>query len=178
MIGLSNLFSCHKQTDITAWFAVVQRVVTGHVALVLVCVLSFMLEASAARSSVVETEPVVHEINLHDDHYYGDRLEPEKVPPIVQGDVKYVVIHLAGDSGAPHNGGYIEARDKKTGKKLWGVQVYTTVYDPDLEGDVQDVFITKVTLDAAKGVLLVKDEMGRSYSVDIKTKKVEQVTKN
>ncbi len=89
-------------------------------------------------------------------------------------NVEFVVIHFPLNNKI-QNGGYIEARNKATGKKLWGVQVYTTNYDQDLEQDVQDVFITEMTYDQEKNVLLVKDENNRKYMIDIQTRQVAQV---
>lgn len=68
------------------------------------------------------------------------------------------------------NGGTVVAYDESTGEELWDLQVYTTDYDPDEEQDVQDVFITGLSLEA--GHLVVSDERGRSHRVDLTSRQV------
>ncbi|MFO1490704.1 MAG: hypothetical protein U1F77_03385 [Kiritimatiellia bacterium] len=46
---------------------------------------------------------------------------------------------------------------------LWEKQVYAVKLDPNLEADVQHVFITK--LEVADGALLVTNERGEVYSM-------------
>lgn len=67
------------------------------------------------------------------------------------------------------NGGYIEARDLKTNEVLWGIQVYETQTDPKLETDVQDVFITALSIDG--DTLKVSNERGEIYLVALATRK-------
>ena len=54
------------------------------------------------------------------------------------------------------------------------VQVYCTAYDPFLEQDVQDVFITSLAL--ANGVLSVVDEKGRQFQISTTTRVVTGAT--
>jgi hypothetical protein len=69
--------------------------------------------------------------------------------------------------------GFVVALDAATKKELWRAQIYQVVKDPDLEGDVQDVFITKLAKDG--GALIVTDERNRTYRLDLTTKKVTPV---
>jgi hypothetical protein len=97
----------------------------------------------------------------------AERNPPKPVSPLVHEGVKYV---------APLDNpreGRIEARDEKTGKKLWDVVVFTVEIKPNMEEDVQWVFVT--TLAVRDNKLLVTDEKNRQYTVDLKTKKVEGV---
>lgn len=78
---------------------------------------------------------------------------------------------------APHQlnpchqrGGCVVASDAVTGEQKWVVQVYCTAYDPFLEQDVQDVFITSLTL--TNGVLSVLDEKGRQFQISTTTRVV------
>ena len=106
---------------------------------------------------------------------YAKRVARPVPPPVVTGAVKYVVVPWAAQSGLGHNGGYIEARDAKSDTKLWGVTVYHVEYTPKLEKDVQDVFITSLTLDADKNRLIVVNEAGHTYWVDLGSRTVTHV---
>jgi hypothetical protein len=98
---------------------------------------------------------------------WAKRMPPKPVTPLVQDGVKYVALLDNGRQGI------IEAQDEKTGKKLWDLVVYTVKIDPNLEEDVQWVFIT--TLAARDHALLVTNEKNQQYTVDLKTKKIEKV---
>jgi hypothetical protein len=50
--------------------------------------------------------------------------------------------------------------------------VYDIVYDPKLEGDVQDVFITSISKTLFGQKLNIRNEKGRSYIVDPATRAV------
>ena len=97
---------------------------------------------------------------------HGKRKAPDAVPPVHNGGVQYVVKHWAGDSGLKQNGGYVEAVDLATGKKLWGLTVYIVDYVSGLERDVQDVFITSMRFDGAKNRLVIKNSRDQIYWVD------------
>ncbi len=98
---------------------------------------------------------------------WAKRAGPKEVEPVVADGVKYVA---SNDSGRE---GKVEARDAKTDKKLWEVVVYTVKIDPELEEDVQWVFITRLAV--KENALLVTNEKGEAYKVDLTTKKVEKV---
>ena len=70
---------------------------------------------------------------------WAKRGPPQKVAPIVQDGVKYVAPNASGRVGK------VEARSEKTGEKLWDAAVYTVKIDPNLEEDVQWVFITRLS---------------------------------
>ena len=93
------------------------------------------------------------------------RSAPAPVPVLVSGDVVY---------SAPHEAmGYVVATDAKTLKELWRVQVYTVKIDPELERDVQDVFITSLAL--KDGSVAVTNEKGSHFMLDPATRKVAEV---
>lgn len=98
------------------------------------------------------------------------RTAPPEVPPVIHQGVKYAVSHFGFREGRHQNGGYVEAWDLKNNTKLWEIQVYKTQYVPGLETDAQDVFI--VSLDLEGDLLLVKDEAGRLYELDLVTREV------
>jgi hypothetical protein len=96
------------------------------------------------------------------------RLAPKEVEPVVYNGVKYIAPHWGYEYGWKQNGGYIQAWDIKTGKKLWEKRVYEIKYDPWLEKDVQDVFITSLSIEDGK--LVVINEEGRKYKIAIPKK--------
>ena len=103
------------------------------------------------------------------------RSGPTNVSPLIAGDYVYTVPHWSTENGTNQNGGYIRVLDAKTGVEAWGVQVYKTKYGRNLESDVQDVFISEIEINFWNSVLTVKDELGRKYEIDLKTKKVQAI---
>jgi hypothetical protein len=96
------------------------------------------------------------------------RVAPAEVPPIVIGGVRYTAPQFLNPCGQP--GGCLVASDVTTGAQLWSLKVYCTKYDPNLETDVQDVFIT--SLAAQEGALVVANEKGQRFSIDVNTRGV------
>jgi hypothetical protein len=90
---------------------------------------------------------------------------PKPAPPVEYKGVTY---------SAPNNYGminYVLASDS-TGKELFRIKVFEMAIDPNLEEDVQWVFITDLTLTG--GSLQVKDEKGRCYVINLHTKAVKR----
>lgn len=100
------------------------------------------------------------------------RVGPKAVIPVTFNGVSYEALPLGKERGLEQNGGYIIAKDIATGKELWLAKIYTTVYDPDLETDVQDVFIQSIKLSDDKASLNITDEKGRQFTLDLNTQKV------
>jgi hypothetical protein len=90
------------------------------------------------------------------------RAAPKPVPPVLVNAVEYSAPH------APM--GFVVATDTTSHKELWRERIYTVKTDPLLERDVQDVFITSLAID--KGSLVVTNERGDSYSLDLATRKI------
>ena len=100
---------------------------------------------------------------------WAKRTAPMPVALVVHNGVKYVAPNESGREGK------IEARNEKTGEKLWDVVIYTVKIDPNLEEDVQWVFITGLALQDS--TLVVTNEKNEHFVLDLKTKKVEKVKK-
>jgi hypothetical protein len=96
------------------------------------------------------------------------RNPPVEVPPVVDGDIRYEAPHFSNPCN--QNGGCVVAYDNATNAGLWFVQVYCTHYDADLERDVQDVFITELSVDSGK--LLVANEKGKHFAIDLASRDV------
>jgi hypothetical protein len=95
------------------------------------------------------------------------RMGPKPVAPVEVNGVKFLAPNESGREG------HIEAHDLKTGEKLWDALIYTVTIDPNLEEDVQWVFITRLEV---KGDLLrVTNEKDQTFTLDPKTKQVKKL---
>ena len=94
------------------------------------------------------------------------RVAPVEVIPVVYEGVRYVAPNDDGRRG------YIEAWNIGTNKKLWELTMFTNRIDPNLEEDVQWVFIK--ALNIQDGRLMVTSESGKTYQVDVNTKAITQ----
>lgn len=103
---------------------------------------------------------------------HAKRLPPEDVPSITVGDLRIDVIHWGREEGFDQNGGVLRAVDTTTGATAWTLKVYEISYDSQMESDVQDIFITALRKPWLRNVLLVSDERGRNYRVDLATRAV------
>lgn len=100
------------------------------------------------------------------------RSEPDQVEAICRGSVRYEAPLWGKSRGLGQNGGHVVAVDQATGDELWVVQLYDIRYDPNMEADKQDVFLTSLTLDAAGRRLLAEDERGRQFALDLFSRQV------
>jgi hypothetical protein len=94
------------------------------------------------------------------------RSGPGKVDPVIYEGIRYVAPNDDGRRG------YIKAWKVGTNKKLWELTIFTNGIDPDLEEDVQWVFIK--ALNIQDGRLMVTSERGKTYQVDVNTKAITQ----
>ena len=94
------------------------------------------------------------------------RLAPVKVHPVIYQGIRYVAPNDDGRRG------YIEAWNVGTNKRLWEVTLFTNRIDPNLEEDVQWVFIK--ALNIHDGRFTVTSESGQTYQVDLNTKAITQ----
>jgi len=98
---------------------------------------------------------------------------PDPVTPVTIDRVRFEALHWGKELGVNQNGGYVAAFDTTTGKRLWTLKVYDIVYDPDRERDVQDVFITRLSV--FNGKLRVANEDERQFVVDPKTRSITEL---
>jgi len=94
------------------------------------------------------------------------RLPPIQVDPVVYEGIRYVAPNDDGRRG------YIEAWNVEINKKLWELTIFTNGIDPNLEEDVQWVFIK--ALNIQDGRLMVTSERGKTYQMDVNTKAIMQ----
>jgi len=98
------------------------------------------------------------------------RAAPKDVPPVIFEGLKYSAPPWGWSNGKKQNGGYIEATSLETGKLLWELRVYEIKYDPNWEGDAQDIFITSLKI--VDGNLEILNEAGDKFVVDLAKRKV------
>ena len=91
------------------------------------------------------------------------RAVPSKVTPVQVGSIEYSAPH----GKSQNQMGCIEARKVGSGELLWIRQVYVVKYDPDLEGDVQDVYIKKIKVKGNS--LIITNERKSEYQLNLKT---------
>ncbi|MBN2077796.1 MAG: hypothetical protein JW838_02450 [Spirochaetes bacterium] len=96
---------------------------------------------------------------------YAKRMAPKKIAPVEYGQYVIRVNH--------EKMGYIEVYNSK-GALLWNKRIYHVRYNPFLERDVQDIYISKMFID--KKLLIIANEKGRYYSLDLHTRKVRSLS--
>jgi hypothetical protein len=97
---------------------------------------------------------------------FAKRIAPVNVAPVIYEGIRYVAPNDDGRRG------YIEAWNVGTNKKVWELTIFTNGIDPNLEEDVQWVFIK--ALNIQDGRLMVTSERGKTYQVDVNTKAITQ----
>ena len=95
---------------------------------------------------------------------------PAEALPVTVGNIEYSAPHR---KGTHRKMGLLEARDLKSGKLIWSRQIYAVKYDPDLEGDVQDVFIKSIT--AEGNHLIITNERNSKYQLDLNSLEVKVI---
>lgn len=90
------------------------------------------------------------------------RSVPLEVPPLHLGDAVLRVEHWQRSRGRSHNGGWIEL---ETPDGHRSIPLYTVDYDPQLEEDVQDIFILRLEADPPAAI----DEVGRKFHLCLAT---------
>jgi len=84
---------------------------------------------------------------------------PKPVEPVLYHTMKFVA--------PPERMGYVEGWEIRTGKQIWEKKIYEVTYNPLLEKDAQDVYIVFMEADLVNRKLLVMDERGAKYYVDL-----------
>ncbi len=111
------------------------------------------------------------------DPLVAKRVAPTPVKPVSAQGVEYRAVHeripVKRGVGGIGFRAFVEAIDLKTKKRLWKVQVYHVVFDPNLESDVQDVYIKSLALE--RGRVLVTTEKGKKYLVDVGKRTVHEL---
>lgn len=100
------------------------------------------------------------------------RSGPEPVDPVSHAGIRYEAVHWGKGRGLEQNGGYVAAIDEATGNELWLLRVYEVNYDSDMEDDKLDVFITQLSINPGEQRLMVENERGGRYGIDLRNRQV------
>lgn len=84
--------------------------------------------------------------------------------------VEPVTVHGVTYSAPAAAMGFVVASNESSGRELWRRRIYRIHINPSLERDVQDVFITSLTLRG--GSIVIANEHGDRYALDLSTRKV------
>ncbi len=123
---------------------------------------------AAACGNLKETDAMIT------DGPRASRLPPAKVAPVTIGGIRYEQ-RIGNESADGQVGGLLAAYDA-AGKLLWTTKVYDNRRRPDLEGDVQDVYFSALTLEP-DGRLRIVNESDDTFLVDVKTRAVTPLPK-
>lgn len=104
----------------------------------------------------------------------ADRLPPPAVPPVDRGGVRYSQAEDGRSLGMAQVGGVLVASDIRSEQRLWALAVYDNPINPKLEADVQWLYFKSMAFDA-DGRLRIVNEAGRTYFVDVNTRRVSAV---
>lgn len=102
----------------------------------------------------------------------GKRVAAPVVAPVTLHGVRYEAPAGTRGYGDDQEGGYIVARDARSGRELWRLRIYVTDYTPGLEEDVQDVYIRSLRAGRHGRTLDIVDERGRRYTLELATRTV------
>lgn len=105
----------------------------------------------------------------------ASRRAPRRVEPVVHAGVRYEQVIGKVLPEQDDTGRWLAAYDVATDKLLWGVKVYDTPHIAELERDVQAVFFASLQLDDGGRALLVSNERGRRFSIDLATHAVREI---
>ena len=96
------------------------------------------------------------------------------VKPVIYNRVRYDV---AENDEYGQFGGIIGAFDVSTGDELWDLLVYKVDFEIGLERDATDILITSLSLSDDKKSLIVTNEIGNQFKVNLETRQVEPPNK-
>lgn len=102
---------------------------------------------------------------------------PVRAAPVVHKGVRYSaqspVADTWGSDPLPASSPVdLVAEDAGSGAELWRTTLYTVDFDPDMERDKQEIYVTQLSLNLLRTALKAVDERGRRYRIDLKSRAV------
>lgn len=95
------------------------------------------------------------------------RQAPAMVPHIEHNGVRYEAVQSGPLLGYQQDGGIVAARDAVSGALQWSRRVYPVHYDPSIESDKQEVFISAMTLSGDGASILILNEEGQRFELSL-----------
>ncbi len=108
-------------------------------------------------------------------HIAVKRRAPPKVAAVTLDGVRYEQTVLPRSEATGQRTGYLAAYKGSSDERLWRLRVYELKVDPNLEGDVQDVYFAKMEASSDGHELLIENETGGRYAVDVRTQGVRKI---
>ena len=105
----------------------------------------------------------------------ASRAAPPLVPPVTHAGIRYEQLDDERLPGIDPDANYVVARDAGSNTVLWTLQICRTEVVPGLETDVQAVYFKSMRLSADSAQLLIEDEIGRHFVVDLAARAVRQI---
>ena len=99
------------------------------------------------------------------------RAAPPRIEPVTIDGITYRQHHDHVD-GIGQNSGLLAAWRPDAERPDWVIAVYPVTYREILERDVQEVYFTEMKQDGDRPVLIVTNERGARFEVDVTTRKV------
>ncbi len=99
------------------------------------------------------------------------RMPPKKVKSVLHNGIKYTAPNKYKQICNVQIG-YVEAWDIKSGQRLWDKTIYGVEILPNMEADVQWIFITELSIE--DGNLVVTNEHDEKYILNLETSKVSK----
>jgi hypothetical protein len=103
------------------------------------------------------------------------RRAPPKVAALTLDGVRYEQAVLPRSEAAGQRTGYLAAYRGASDERLWRVRVYELKVDPRLEADVQDVYFARMEASPDGREILVTNENGGRFAVDVRTHGVRRL---
>ena len=103
------------------------------------------------------------------------RRAPPKVAAITLDGIRYEQAVLPRSEATGQRTGYLAAYKGVSDERLWRVRVYDLKIDAHLEGDVQDVYFAKMEASPDGREILVTNEIGGHFAVDVRTQGVRKL---
>ncbi len=101
------------------------------------------------------------------------RRAPPAVSAVMLDGIRYEQAVLA--AGDAQRTGYLAAYKGSSDERLWRVRVYELRTDLMLESDVQDVYFTTMTASADGHEVVIENEAGGRFAVDVRTHGVRRL---
>lgn len=93
------------------------------------------------------------------------------------GSMRYEALHWGRAAGFGQNGGIVKASELPSGRMLWVRRIYTHLNPRGIEGDKADIFITAIEAAPDGGHLLITNERGARFRLDLATLAVRELAR-
>ena len=104
------------------------------------------------------------------------RREPAAVPAIEANGLRYEAVLFGTPFGYDQDGGIVAARDSNTGRLEWTQRIYAVADDHSIEADKQDVFISALELSPNGQQLLITNERGARFTIQLSDRSVKKIS--